>query len=314
MENKEEYYTFERANEQNIVDLSLIFFETTGKVFSVEFLKSKFNTVHSSLSYIGYFAYTPEKKPAAFYGLFPCYIMVNNEIILSAQSGDTITHIDHQKKGLFVKLALKTYELAQQEGIKILFGFPNKNSFPGFIKNLNWNHVNNLNVYRFRSNCLPIYRLLSKLKLRSLYNQYSGIVLRKTFIESSEFNGSIPRNSVDSVHRDADFYKYKKFASSFFIEFEGLRIWAKIDNSLLIGDISSSNNLSTEDIVKILKKLTARLGLNEFIFEVSQGSYWDERLSKIHTPIIGSPVIIKNLDANYHVNSLEFTGGDIDIF
>jgi hypothetical protein len=196
----------------------------------------------------------------------------------------------------------------------ILFAFPNENSFPGFVRSLQWHHAGYFHIYKFKANGFPIYNALNKLKLGKLYSPFSKLILRKSSIESSKFIGSIPRNSVNSGFRNTEFYQYKKYNNSFFIEIEGLQIWAKIDSILWIGDISINESVSTKQVLSILKKITTKLGLNEFIFEVSQGSYWDLKLSGTMSPTIGVPIVYKNLTDVNQCLHLEFSGGDIDVF
>jgi len=307
-------YSIHRANEENISLLSLLFEESRGIKFSKEFLKKKFNTMYAGKRYIAHFALTQEGYPAAFFCVYPCFVNIDGKQVLAGQSADIITHSKHQKKGLFTLLGRATEALAFAEGINILFAFPNENSFPGFVRSLGWHHTGNFHIYKLKSNGFPIYNALHRLNLGKLYSHFSKQILSKSRIESSKFIGSIPRKSVNSGFRNTDFYQYKQYNNSFFIEIEDLQIWAKIDSILWIGDISINERVSTEQVLAILKKQTNKLGLTDFIFEVSQGSYWDLKLSGIISPTIGVPIVYKNLTDVNQCLSLEFTGGDIDVF
>lgn len=80
-----------------------------------------------------------DKKLVAIYVVSPVRFQVGNEIVFGAQSMDTLTLPCAQKKGLFKKLAVQTYEDLIQEGrVKFTYGFPNQNSKHGFVKYLNW--------------------------------------------------------------------------------------------------------------------------------------------------------------------------------
>src|SRR6185295_4439504 len=83
-------------------------------------------------------------SPAAFYGVFPVLVLISGKEVLAAQSGDTMTHRDHQKKGLFIKLAQRTFETCREKGIELVFGLPNSNSYHGFTKKLNWQHKDDI--------------------------------------------------------------------------------------------------------------------------------------------------------------------------
>ena len=61
-----------------------------------------------------------------------------------AQSVDTMTHPDFRNQGIFVALATATMDLAAKQGIEILYGLPNDNSYHGFVRRLGWTHTGNL--------------------------------------------------------------------------------------------------------------------------------------------------------------------------
>ena len=239
---------------------------------------------------------------------------LNGEDVLAGQSADIITHPDHQRKGLFGMLGKITEELAKAEGMRILFAFPNENSFPGFVRSLNWHHTGNFQVYRVKSNAIPIYRTLHKLRLGRLYKMFYNFILNKYAIKAQELKGSIPRSLINSGSRSLGFYHYKKYNSSHFIRYKGLVFWCKIDGVLWIGDISLDSNFSAVLVVTIIKEFACLLGLDEFIFEVSKGSYWDQKLKEVTKSIEGVPIVYRNLEDDIETVSLEFTGGDIDVF
>ncbi|MBX7203773.1 MAG: GNAT family N-acetyltransferase, partial [Bacteroidia bacterium] len=110
-------YRIERISEERLKDLIQLYKASFGKTYPINYLKNKFNTQYTGVSFVGYLAYDPAGQPAAYYGVFPCHIRYNGRQILSAQSGDTMTHPAHQGKGLFTKLAKLTYELAKELNI-----------------------------------------------------------------------------------------------------------------------------------------------------------------------------------------------------
>ena len=133
-------YSLVRLNDENFEDLLVIYKSAFGIDPSIDDLRKTFNTSNFVDKNVGYIAYFNEKEPAAFYGVFPCFMNINGKKTLVCQSWDTMTHANHRRKGLFIKLAKKTYDLCENLGIKLVFGFPNENSYPGFVKKLNWKH------------------------------------------------------------------------------------------------------------------------------------------------------------------------------
>tara|TARA_Y100001960_G_C14743441_1_gene864316 strand:- start:1256 stop:2329 length:1074 start_codon:yes stop_codon:yes gene_type:complete len=84
---------------------------------------------------------------AGLYTLWPISLYLAGTEVLGGQSMDTMTHPDHQGRGLFTKLALASYEIAASRGVKALYGFPNPNSYPGFVNKLNWDHTGDITHY-----------------------------------------------------------------------------------------------------------------------------------------------------------------------
>jgi len=75
---------------------------------------------------------------AGYYSVMPLRLKAADCEMLSALSVGTMTHPDYRGKGVFTNLARETYAITRQKGIEFICGFPNDNSYPGFIKNLGW--------------------------------------------------------------------------------------------------------------------------------------------------------------------------------
>jgi hypothetical protein len=84
------------------------------------------------------------------------YSMMRNNLnfmgreIIAAQSCDTMVRSDFRKKGLFSHLAERNYSFAAKNGVQAVFGFPNRNSYPGIVRNLKWYRIFFLNHYLLR--------------------------------------------------------------------------------------------------------------------------------------------------------------------
>ncbi|MBN2669255.1 MAG: GNAT family N-acetyltransferase [Bacteroidales bacterium] len=84
------------------------------------------------------------KELAGQYLVIPQEYTVNNKVHKGALSLNTLTKKEFQGKGLFTKMALKTYELCQKNSHNIIIGFPNQQSYPGFVKKLNFKYLGNV--------------------------------------------------------------------------------------------------------------------------------------------------------------------------
>jgi hypothetical protein len=72
------------------------------------------------------------------YALWPTPLRLGQSIVQGAQSLDTMTHPDYRGQGMFTVLAEECMKYAAARGIQALYGFPNKNSQPGFLRRLDW--------------------------------------------------------------------------------------------------------------------------------------------------------------------------------
>jgi GNAT superfamily N-acetyltransferase len=73
---------------------------------------------------------------AAHYVTLPMQAIIRGQKKKGLLSLNTATHPDHQGKGLFVKLADRTYQYAADNGYDFVIGVANQNSVHGFTKKL----------------------------------------------------------------------------------------------------------------------------------------------------------------------------------
>lgn len=71
-----------------------------------------------------------------------------------AISFNTMVHPNYQHRGIFISLAKEAYEIARNMNISCIYGFPNKNSAPGFFKHLGWEKLEGVYEYRYDTRSL----------------------------------------------------------------------------------------------------------------------------------------------------------------
>ncbi|MBP8823340.1 MAG: GNAT family N-acetyltransferase [Flavobacteriales bacterium] len=81
------------------------------------------------------------KALAGHYAALPMWAIVDGKRERGLLSLNTATHVAHQGKGLFTRLALATYERATREGYGFVVGVANAQSTPGFLKRLDFGLV-----------------------------------------------------------------------------------------------------------------------------------------------------------------------------
>lgn len=81
---------------------------------------------------------TEAQRTAAIYALFCVKFKIEDKIAIGAQSLDTLTDLEYRGLGLFFQLAKNVYSKSEKLGLALVYGFPNKHSFPIFKKLLKW--------------------------------------------------------------------------------------------------------------------------------------------------------------------------------
>lgn len=312
----EEQYYFKRVSEDSYSDLVELYKSSFNLPISEAYFKNKQNTGFLGASHIGYIAYSKNHSPAAFYGVYPYLCTDNSEKILAAQSGDTMTHPDHRGKGLFPILAQKTFDLAKKEGVNFIFGFPNENSYPVFIKKLGWTHHENLNSYVIEVRSIPFSPLFNRIKpLKNIYNSIANILLKKystnDFFYSSVLNGT----TFGSIKRDINYYRYKSFLNNYIIKYKTASVWIKLDESLFIGDMDCKNQEEFNDVINFLIRKCKLLGIRKIRFQCCVNTLLDEYFKNIVTPTVGVASAYLNLNSDSQkIENIKFTLGDFDTF
>lgn len=101
---------------------------------------------------------------AGQYVVIPTEFRVGSERIKGSVSLNTLTHPDFRGQGLFTKMANETYAACKREGLKLTLGYPNRNSYPGFVRKLQFRHIGNATVMFRPLRVLKLAASLSALK------------------------------------------------------------------------------------------------------------------------------------------------------
>lgn len=100
----------------------------------IDYFRWKF-TQNPAGSFIGFIAVdTFSKDIGGYYGVIPQVFELDGVETTIYQSCDTMTHSSHRRRGLFRKLAMRTYEELKNEKKFFVIGFGGGQSTPGFLK------------------------------------------------------------------------------------------------------------------------------------------------------------------------------------
>ncbi len=117
-------------------------------------------------------------KIIGYYAIIHIMIKCGDKIIVGSQSVDTMTHPHYRHQRIFETLARRTYDQAKKDGIKLVYGFPNEYSYPGFVKKLGW-----FNVCSMPSVIKPYnIKNLFKHRIKNKFLQKICILTGNTFI------------------------------------------------------------------------------------------------------------------------------------
>jgi len=306
-------YRLERLNKNSLKHLVYLY-ESVFKIkTTTTFLEKKYNTAYTGVTYIGYLAFDKENGVAAYYGVFPMIAEIDGAKILCAQSGDTMTHSNHQGKGLFITLAKLTYELAKTEGVKFAFGFPNNNSYPGFVKKLNWTFNEKINKIEFKIPTIPLAKVAKKFSFfNPFYKFYCSLFITKKAINENLF-GQFKKDK-DSIFFTKEYLNYKSYFNHYYLSGDGWQIVFKIDGLLWIGLLDCDDNVKLEYVINKLKKLCFVLGINKIMYLGSPNNNTIKQLSLLQKPTEHYNIGFIKFDENVKAENMCYSSFDIDTF
>jgi len=307
----QELYTFKRVSREQLGALNEIAQDAFGHTSDLKELEQKFETKEFGAEYIGYIAYDQQDMPAAYYGVFPLQVQIDGFAYLAAQSGNTMTHRNHQGNGLFTRLALESYQLARDEKIQLIFGFPNSNSYPGFVKKLNWEHPEDLQKYSIKVATFPVAALAYK---STLINKIYRFLMRKNFRKRTFFESSVLASGQNGVLRDEKFWNYKSSSGNFTFEAAGGKVWAKINGAFYIGDIEYNPAADYNLVFKKIEKQAFKWGCHKVVLQCSDNTWLSSVIPSRYKSSNGLPFGYLRMNQELPVGSLRFTMADFDTF
>lgn len=307
-------YTIERLCKDKFDDLDKLHRAIYKKPHTPGYFAKKYNTAYTGAEYIGYIAYNNKHEPIAFYGVIPYFIRYEDEIYLAAQSADNITHPAYRFKGLFVQLANLTFELAREEGICLVFGFPNQNALHGFLVKLKWHLTEMLDCYSLPVGMLPMENMARKIPpTRKLYQKYQQHVLKKYLVNAKGIENSVFKDQFAGVNRNGHYLHYRAYHDTQVIKLGKAYLWVKIKNGLIIGDINCERE-DFDGMMQQLYKLAFRLGVHRIQFHTSHQTHLATLFSERYEGEPSYYVLFKDLGSGIPLDRIKFTYADIELF
>lgn len=303
----------ERLGKNNISSLGILFREVHGRKIPVNYFENKYDTRYTGINHLGFIAFNHNRMPIAFYGVIPCYLRCDGDVMLAAQSTDTMTHPSFRNQGLFVKLAEMTVELCKKNELRLLFGFPNQHSLPGFVNKLGWEEREQMECFIIPVKASFIGRLLKKFPLsKDLYIRYQKWVLKKHANAITDKPNSLFSNANSGVFRSSEYISYKQYNKRWFLQFPNAFVWLKVGDGLIIGDMVVEQK-NFDDLMERLCSIAQEMGLGKVVFHCTKNAQLHALFAARCIPVPSFPVIYKNLAADI-VPDFAFTYADVDTF
>jgi hypothetical protein len=145
--------------------------------------------------------------------------------ILGGQSLLTMVHSDLRKNNLFLRIVNYCYEYAAAEGLCVVFGVPNRNSYPGLMRHLGWHKVVDLSHFVRRIGYRKIWGtatdqlfkhsygfcLKLKMALRKILNKNSVVIVVSTSLtdDIEDMLREIRNYQVLAVWKDIDYLRWR---------------------------------------------------------------------------------------------------------
>jgi GNAT superfamily N-acetyltransferase len=313
-------YTTKRIDDNSYPDIQTLYHHAFGSTHTIAFIKSKYATDIFGLKNVGVIAKDEKEQPAAYYGVFPIVLKYNSNDYIVAQSGDTMTAPNHRKKGLFTKLAKEAYKLSKDLGIRMVFGFPNENSYPGFKNKLNWIFTGYMYNFTLTVMTIPICELASKYKfLTSSYEKFAKKRLVQHKVNIQDVNWEIFDHKgsgvIGEIKKDDNFFKYKlNRKDTFLIKINGFTLLVKVKPHLYIGAVNVIDKDETKALISTVRKLSQKLGCKRVIFTLSENHWLYGYLKEYIEPTKSLPIGFYMIDSHFKPEAIQFIGADYDTF
>jgi hypothetical protein len=161
-----------------------------GQARSLEHWTWKFKENPYRKAVMAALAFDSKGSVVGHYSLIPLKLNISGRAVLAAQSVDTFVSDECRGQGVFLRCASHCYDECIEEGVEAVYGFPNENSSPGFIRALGWSRIAHLTRYRCRLSVKrPLARILRLPVLPGLLEGFYRAALRAKISVRGIFSG-----------------------------------------------------------------------------------------------------------------------------
>lgn len=138
-------WTLREATPEDLNSIRQLYKIVWGHERPIEYDKWKYFNFFGGLSQIS--VAVVENRIIGVFVLAPVKLRIGSEIVNGGVAMDVMSHPDYVGTTVFSDVGKHCVSIARKRGFRLLYGFPNPLSFPGFVKRLNWDHVGDVNHY-----------------------------------------------------------------------------------------------------------------------------------------------------------------------
>lgn len=146
MDKKEINFSIEKHNCENIeelINLAKTNYDE-GDIINKSYIEWQYLENPYGKPYIFVAREEENQEVAGQYLVIPQQYYVDGKLYNGTLSLNTLTRADFRGRGLFTKMAKATYEDCTNNNANFTIGFPNPQSYPGFVKKLDFNHLGDI--------------------------------------------------------------------------------------------------------------------------------------------------------------------------
>jgi len=301
----------EKLSEENLPAAHALFVETFGPRISLEDFRKKYDTSYCGVRHICYLAYD-RQQPVAFYGALPGRFEYKGERFLAVQACDSITREAYRGKGIHHQLANATYEEMAKHGLSFVFALHSAATY-GATKNLGWELGAQMLRFHLPVRSLPLARIARKLKWNVIAKRAERFFAPHT-VKKSELKNPLCAEGAIAYRYDEAFFGYKSYTPNRVLRFGDALFWIKLRSVLEIGAAGECGDKALAEGLQELKKLCAKIGVNEIQLHATPGSRLAEQLKKNYPALPSWPIGFRNFSCRFPMEQLKFNPGDLDTF
>lgn len=178
------------------------------------------------------------------YAVTPVKMQIEGRIEIAGLSGATMTHPNYRGLKLFPMLAERVYQRMIDNGMKMVWGFPNTNSHRTYCKSLNWREISDVPFFRRRIRSIDKKTFVYDIKC-----ELCELTEADRTIDSL-WNAACTVSQV-AVVRSSDYVKWRYFDNPV----EDYRVFKHLQNDCLKGFAVTKTYHGEIQIVDIVEAL-----------------------------------------------------------